>query len=509
MSDSDSDVASSVGDIIEETSEPDTTTFKCLFCEKEWNRVPEMFAHCQSEHKFNVESTIKDLGPGCDDLTIIKLVNYLRTETKKGTDPEKIDVTLEILADDIYLQPTFEDDSLLFEMGDFMPDFNEGDKPRDYDDYEKALKEKVPDDLDKIRLDDHRDTSYFESYKGAGIHREMIEDRVRTEGYRDFIEKNVDLFKGKTVLDVGCGTGILSLFCARAGAKKVFAVDNSDIAVRAKEIVKKNGYDDRVEVIQGKIEDFHTQRLIGTGKVDIIISEWMGYGLLFEGMLDSVLVARDLYLKRDGLMVPSHCTLRVAPVSDSEWISEQTGEKFWNDVYGFDFSPMLGGGLLGDKDIGVYDVPSKAICGSASTFYTIDIANVTLKELDFTAPFSTTLEKEIESLDAFAIWFDTFFMPPGSKQDLEAGDVLNWGKNGEQGWAFSTGPVGTPTHWHQAVLQLKKEDRVKGLRKGSTLKGNITYKKERGDVRGIVVDVTWEGEGADGPISGTLSRTMA
>jgi len=64
MSDSESDAGSSVGDIIEETSEPDTNTFKCFFCDKEWTRVPEMFSHCQNEHKFNVESSIKDLGPG-------------------------------------------------------------------------------------------------------------------------------------------------------------------------------------------------------------------------------------------------------------------------------------------------------------------------------------------------------------------------------------------------------------------------------------------------------------
>ena len=63
MSDSGSDVASSVGDIIEETSEPDTTTFKCLFCSQDYSHVPGMFSHCVSDHKFDVESSIKDLGP--------------------------------------------------------------------------------------------------------------------------------------------------------------------------------------------------------------------------------------------------------------------------------------------------------------------------------------------------------------------------------------------------------------------------------------------------------------
>ena len=73
------------------------------------------------------------------------------------------------------------------------------------------------------------------------IHETMLKDTVRTDAYRDFIYENKDLFKNKTVLDVGCGTGILSMFCARAGAKKVIAVDNSDIINFARENVYKNG----------------------------------------------------------------------------------------------------------------------------------------------------------------------------------------------------------------------------------------------------------------------------
>ena len=69
----------------------------------------------------------------------------------------------------------------------------------------------------------------------------MLKDTVRTESYRDFIYENKHLFEGKTVLDVGCGTGILSMFCARAGAAKVIAVDNSDIINFARENVYRNG----------------------------------------------------------------------------------------------------------------------------------------------------------------------------------------------------------------------------------------------------------------------------
>lgn len=72
----------------------------------------------------------------------------------------------------------------------------------------------------------------------------MLKDTVRTDSYRDFIYENKHLFKNKVVLDVGCGTGILSMFCAKAGAKMVIAVDNSGIIDRAKEMVYENGLGD-------------------------------------------------------------------------------------------------------------------------------------------------------------------------------------------------------------------------------------------------------------------------
>ena len=65
-----------------------------------------------------------------------------------------------------------------------------------------------------------------------------MQDEVRTETYRTFIEENPDVFKDKVVLDVGCGTGILSMFAARAGAKRVFGVDQSNIIYKAMDIVK-------------------------------------------------------------------------------------------------------------------------------------------------------------------------------------------------------------------------------------------------------------------------------
>lgn len=59
----------------------------------------------------------------------------------------------------------------------------------------------------------------------------MLKDQVRTEAYKNAIEQNSALFMDKVVLDVGCGTGILSIFAAKAGAKIVYAIDNAEITL--------------------------------------------------------------------------------------------------------------------------------------------------------------------------------------------------------------------------------------------------------------------------------------
>lgn len=71
-------------------------------------------------------------------------------------------------------------------------------------------------------------------------------------------------------------------------------------------------------------------------EVDIIISEWMGYYLIYESMLDCVLWARDKYLKKGGLMFPDRAIMYLTSIEDDEYFNSKIN--FWDEVYGVDMS---------------------------------------------------------------------------------------------------------------------------------------------------------------------------
>ncbi|CAH8671136.1 unnamed protein product [Schistosoma margrebowiei] len=116
----------------------------------------------------------------------------------------------------------------------------------------------------------------------------MMQDYIRTSTYQRAILANASAdFRGKVVLDVGAGSGILSFFAIQAGATRVYAVEASNMATHCNSLVQANKLAGRIVVISGKIEEITLPE-----PVDVIISEPMGYMLYNERMLESYVHAR-------------------------------------------------------------------------------------------------------------------------------------------------------------------------------------------------------------------------
>ena len=168
-------------------------------------------------------------------------------------------------------------------------------------------------------------------YYDLSIHKLMLQDRVRCEAFRMALAKTIT--PGCTVLDLGAGSGILSLFAAQAGAGVVYAIERTHTAELAKRIISENGYEDRIRVIRDDIENVELPE-----KVDIIVSEWLGGYGVDENLLPIVILARDRWLKTEGKIIPEQVSAWIAPAYDDLL---QQDIDFWDQKqYGFDLGAI-------------------------------------------------------------------------------------------------------------------------------------------------------------------------
>ncbi|VDL95621.1 unnamed protein product [Schistocephalus solidus] len=330
------------------------------------------------------------------------------------------------------------------------------------------------------RTDSWSAVQYFQFYSYLSQQQNMMQaspystyyDYIRTATYQKAILANASVdFAGKVVLDVGAGSGILSFFAIQAGAKRVYAVEASNMATHCNTLVQSNKLAGRIVVVSGKIED-----IVLPEPVDVIISEPMGYMLYNERMLESYVHARkflapqhrrshnrnkgdgqqpdfreDAIMREEGksetededntaaepkpgVMFPSVAQLFVAPFSDEALFAEQhTKANFWyqQSFHGMDLSALRNAAIAEYFNQPVVDTFDIGLCPAVPCVHKVDFRTVKESELaEITIPLNFQID-QCSTIHGLAFWFDVGFL--GSQKDI---------------W-LSTAPTEPLTHWYQ------------------------------------------------------------
>lgn len=297
--------------------------------------------------------------------------------------------------------------------------------------------------------------TFFQTFASLDVHRRMLSDRIRVDGFARAIEALVE--PGMVVLDAGTGTGILACIAARAGARRVFAVDRSEVIESARAVVAASGCQDVVELIQADLRQVQLPE-----KVDLVISETFGAMALAENGIADVAACVERNLAPGGLVIPSGVQLSLAPVGQLSEVAETLG--CFDTLHGVDLSPLRPAAL--GRAI-VQSIPPSALSHPGQRFATLPFPGPdhARGSITFEAPAA-------DHLHGWAGWFDLRMTPD---------QVL------------PTGPHAPGTHWRQVFFPIEPWALT-----GEPLEVDVSVAPAPGDRRGLEVVTRWRQSGRTG-----------
>eukprot|EP00924_Labyrinthula_sp_SR-Ha-C_P009419 snap_masked-scaffold_2-processed-gene-23.37-mRNA-1 protein AED:0.43 eAED:0.43 QI:0/-1/0/1/-1/1/1/0/498 len=446
--------------------------------------------YINKEPSFDILQVLCSL-PQDDDFIGIKFANALRKEFLNINSDEEYKQQFLIFSNNLidgliysseeFLKPLIEHDPLISYLTAYVSNFSETESEQ-HDEQTMQKKE--------------NSSYYFDSYDNFSIHREMLGDKVRNRAYEEALKKYVD---GKVVIDVGCGTGLLSFLSLKYGAKYIISIDNSNIIYTMQNTLEKNfpKEKDKVLILKGKAENFGkliledksalerlnsvpwcVSKVIKEQKEIVLVSEWMGYALFFENMFASVRVVLEFLqtkLDKNVILIPCRANLEASFLTSRETkVAFDISKVDFSNICGLDF------GFLNYQEERTNSVEAKVElvspsrrCSNTQVLKEFDLNALSLSQIDFVAEVNFTLTENC-IVDGIALQF-TCFMDNDMNIKLSTSIPCNSSE---------------ATHWKQTVLYFNPRSK----QKGETLSIKLKYSRNAVNQRNIEILLTIEEE---------------
>jgi SAM-dependent methyltransferase len=281
-------------------------------------------------------------------------------------------------------------------------------------------------------------------------HFAMLRDFVRGAAYRGAIERATG--PQTIALDLGCGSGLLTLFLARAGASRVFALEpRPHVMALARELAETNGLSSRIDFVEAMSTDVPASRV--TPRATLLVAEILGNGILNEKVLEFTIDARDRLLAPAATLIPFKIDICAFGFDSGVRDNGREEVNAFGDMYGFDFSPLYTAltarlGRRSERFKATYKPLTSDVVA-----HTVDLRSV--RAPGFRRPFELRASVDGE-LTGICVYF---------KAHLDAQTILT-----NSPWAAST-------HWVQQLYTLPGPRRV---REGDLVTADVVYD---GDLR--------------------------
>lgn len=279
-------------------------------------------------------------------------------------------------------------------------------------------------------------------------HLSMLHDTARMDAYRRAAAATVR--PGDVVVDIGCGSGVLSFMACEAGARKVYAIESGPVIALARELAADNGFADRIDFVEGWSTEVELPEA-----ADVLVTETIGNAGLDEGIVAWIVDARHRLLRPGASLVPQRLRTWLAPVESPD---DHTLVSDWRSTslpYDYAAAHRRAVGLLWFTEFG----PGNLL-GQPELAADVDLLTAT------DAPIASSGTVQVDrdgTLHGLACWFDALlcagvttdnapprtesswfhgFLPLAEPMAVAAGEQL--------AWDLSVSADGERWSWHVA-----------------------------------------------------------